>query len=151
MKAVSEKDIDHILKELEQGSKSLDAIIEEFTKSQSFFIQFLSSESFSILKDHEFDLLIFLLSVIHCASSMEEEIQAIKIEELDEKNWTILNESKSFKKAKDVYFQDYNQEDLLAFVEDSLVEVDGDNISLVGKELIFLTAKTLIDCLDQLT
>jgi len=152
MKTILEKEINDVLQKLENESIDLDSTLVSFTKWQPFFFQFLSSENFKLLKEKEFDLLIFLLSTIFLVSEQigEETIEAKLIEELDEQNWTILNDSASFENAKDQFFNKYEQEDLLAFVEDSLVEDNEELVTQVGKEIIFLTTKTFIDCLNTI-
>ena len=61
-----------------------------------------------------------------------------EIEEIEEQNWTLLNETKAkgFREKLDAFFEDYPQEDLLAFVEDALVEDEDDFLTKEGKELI---------------
>ncbi|MFT5382917.1 MAG: hypothetical protein ACI81W_000313, partial [Saprospiraceae bacterium] len=60
------------------------------------------------------------------------------------------NQSKGFRDKLDVFFENTSQEDLLAFVEDALVQDEEDDmISPEGREYVFITLKTIIDCLDQ--
>lgn len=153
MKFISEETIEHTLKEIETGKTDMDQALVRFKDSQPFFFQFLSTENFNLLKEEEFDHLLFILLTIF--SSIEEDVQstaieASRIEEVDEKNWSIFNSSKTFNKAKDAFFESYRQEDLLAYVEDSLVEDEDDFMSQVGREVLFITAKSMIDCLEEI-
>jgi hypothetical protein len=83
------------------------------------------------------------------------EMSPEELEEIEEGNWTQLNDAvgKNFRQKLDGFFEDYPQEDLLAFVEDSLViskegeESDDFEISKEGREPIFVALKTIIDCL----
>ncbi len=152
MKFISEKIIDKTIDQIQQEDP--DMYIVELSEHQPSLIQFIASENFKLLREEEFDTLMFLLLVIWKAVDSEtetEEIEAQTIEENDEKNWSVVNElgNKNFAKVLDHYFDNYKQEDLLAFVEDTLAGEEAD-ISQVGKELLLITCKTFIDSLDQL-
>ena len=54
--------------------------------------------------------------------------------------------AKKFRERLDVFFQDYFQEDLLAFVEDSLSEEEEEMVTKIGREPMFVALKTIIDC-----
>jgi len=109
------------------------------------------------------NLVVFILVVIYqsCLNQLSDptgihNIDSETLESVDEENWEVFNVdgSQNYTKALDVFFKAYKQEDLLAFVEDTLVhdekEVDKNQIvTQVGKEIIFLTSKTLIDCLAK--
>ena len=71
------------------------------------------------------------------------------IEILEDKNWGIFQEAKgrTFRDKLDALFENYEQEDLLAFVEDSLEEDVEQPLSPEGREVIFVSLKTIIDCL----
>ena len=58
---------------------------------------------------------------------------------------------KTLKEIADFFFQDYPQEDLLAFVEDSLIDDEENDtpISNIGRNVIFVSMKSFIDCLHQ--
>ena len=49
----------------------------------------------------------------------------------------------------DAFFKNYSEEDLLAFVEDILVEDDDQELTTVGKEIILICSKSLIDLLQD--
>ena len=49
----------------------------------------------------------------------------------------------------DVFFEDYAQEDMLAFVEDNLVEDEDSTITKEGREPIFVALKSVIDVLTM--
>ena len=69
---------------------------------------------------------------------------------VDEQNWALYNRAKgkSFHDKVTPFFEDYPQEDLLAFVEDSIAEEEDqkeDYITDVGRPILFIQLKTLID------
>lgn len=151
MEFITEEIIDKTIERIKD--EDLGVFITELSQEQPSLIQFIATENFKLLKDEEFDTLIFLLSVIWKSVKMENEVEVIEashIEENDEKNWAVVNElgNKNFSKVLDHYFQDYPQEDLLAFVEDTLSGEESE-ISQVGKELLMITCKTFIDSLAQ--
>lgn len=163
MEFISESIIEEVLKNLESEENGIAEGFEQMAGEQQAFVQYLASENLKILKENEYDLLVFVLVVIYQSSLNQlvdpTGIQAISsetIESLDEENWELFNEdgAQNYSKALDVFFKGYAQEDLLAFVEDALVHDDNvtaenELITQVGKEIIFITSKTFIDCLSR--
>ncbi|MBK8670547.1 MAG: hypothetical protein IPN89_14270 [Saprospiraceae bacterium] len=45
-------------------------------------------------------------------------------------------------------FRNYRQEDLLAMVEDSIQQDDENFVTVVGREIIFVACKSIIDTVD---
>lgn len=72
-----------------------------------------------------------------------------KLGEAEEKNWELMNEvtAKRFRDRLDRFFEQYPQEDLLAFIEDALADdEDGESIvSPESREPIFIALKSMID------
>ena len=69
--------------------------------------------------------------------------------EAEERNWTLLQSSKSnnFQERLNPFFENYPQEDLLAFVEDALADEEDDGLlTREGREPIFITLKSILDC-----
>ena len=60
----------------------------------------------------------------------------------------MTNISRKFNEKIDPFFKDYPQEDLLAFVEDSLVQDEDSEITNEGRDYIFIALKTIIDSLN---
>lgn len=154
MDFISEDKIEGVLELLESRENGIEEGFTELSNEQPAVIQFLASENFKILKENEYDVLVFILVVIYksCKSDKDlSEISAQLIESKDEHNWEVYNEkgSQNYTKALDIYFKNYPQEDLLAFVEDTLIDDDDQTISAVGKEIIFISAKTFLDCLHN--
>ena len=50
-----------------------------------------------------------------------------------------------WRRRLDAFFKNYSEEDLLAFVEDILVEDEDQELTTVGKEIILICSKSLID------
>ena len=158
-KFVSEKVIDAKAAKLGALDGDFDEILEEFKEQQSAILGYLFSESFLILTQEEKEYLLYLALVIweSCEEVLEGimEISPEELEEIEEANWMEFNEAtgKNFRQKLDGFFDDYPQEDLLAFVEDSLViSEDGEKsedfeVTKEGREPIFVALKTIIDCL----
>ncbi len=163
MPFVSEDVIEKVLDTLEGASpERYQALVAAFAEAQPVLVGWLVSETFDILTEAERAYLLYLALVIwKAAMEVHEELPPVdeaRIGELEERNWAILNESPSgsFRHRLDPFFEDYPQEDLLAFVEDALVldeadEMEGQPDELVvtreGREPLFIGLKTAIDAL----
>lgn len=129
--------------------------IDPFIEEQDEFLSYIKSEIAPNLIDEELKLFLFCISVIYNSvrenNGGNEVIFDIEMfEKNDELNWGKRDKSTSFEKSKDLLFEKYPEEDLLAFVEDIITEDDDENLSDVGKEIIFLNAKSYIDTLRDL-
>lgn len=157
MNFISEEAINDIIVALDENEALSEQKMEEFSENQPFLLSFLLSESFNILDETEKSLLFYLALVIYSAcSEIHSEMDTIEldaIENADENNWTLVDQHKfkTLKEIADFFFQDYPQEDLLAFVEDSLIDDEENDtpISNIGRNVIFVSMKSFIDCLHQ--
>lgn len=152
---ISEKIIDNITKALDNEENSYDEAIGDMQAKQPILFSYLLSESFKLLIEEEKEYLLYLALVIWKAVDAEVAelplLDSENIEEVEEKNWTLFNETKArkFNEKLDVFFDKYPQEDLLAFVEDALVDDEDEDafVTKEGKELLFIGLKTTIDAL----
>lgn len=147
MKFISEQIIDGVVEAL--NPDQFDDYLEDFGLNQEDYIRFIATENFKLLSEKEYDILIFL-SIVIWKSVLEIDpsldlIPGEVIETMDEKNWLVYNEEQHFSKVIDRYFEDYQQEDLLAFVEDTLQKDEESDLSQVGREILFITCKSFID------
>ena len=154
---VEEATIEDILTEFQAKPDALDSHIATIQEKQDTIYHWLISENFDILTNAEKDHLIFLSMIIWnaCERTFGEldHVGEKRIESREEKNWELfLNTKGKFRERLDVFFEDYPQEDLLAFVEDALIIEEDEEAFLtsVGREIIFISMKTLIDvfCLN---
>ena len=121
---------------------------DSFVSEQQEFWHYISSDAFSGLSKSEHQLLFFVISVIFhtCQRSGHPLVFDIDtFQDKEEKNWASREAKDSWTAALDDFFQGHGQEDLLAFAEDMLVLDDDEQISDIGKEIIFITAKSYID------
>lgn len=152
---VSEETIDLYIERFqyeEEYTKELESLRNE----NEILLQFIDTSRIELLTDEEGSLLEFMAVVMYhaCKDKIGKapSITGNVLEEMEEKNWEIWNEhiKSSIKAVFDVFFIDYPQEDLLAFVEDSLQQDEDWPVSTAGIELITVIAKSIIDTLDSL-
>jgi hypothetical protein len=160
MKIINDTAIDAVIESLDTFEEIFDRHVDDFVKKQPVIASFLESENTGILSDEERDFLEYLALVIYkCVEKVHPNLPAVteeQIGEAEEKNWDIMENSKgkSFSDKIDPFFENYKQEDLLAFVEDSLVyDPDDEEANLEfltdeGREPMFITLKTIIDAFD---
>ena len=87
--------------------------------------------------------------------SVNSDVEAVsedQIGEAEEANYAVLEASKAqdFRDRLNEFFEGSDQEDLLAFAEEAVLEDEDDPESLVSKEArepIFIAVKTLVDAL----
>jgi hypothetical protein len=161
MKQIDEHNIDLVIEELDTIDENYAQMMSDFEEQQPVVFGFLDKENLSILSDDEREYLEYMALVIfrtvvkaHKKVPMLSEDQ---IGEAEEKNWEMLETVKGndFSERLNVFFDDYPQEDLLAFVEDSLVEDPDDpeaNMEFVtdeGREPMFVALKSIIDAFHK--
>jgi hypothetical protein len=153
MNFITEEQIEKIIEQYYDSEKKFYADREALMSGQPAFAALLTDEGFELLTDDEYELLCFIATVIHTSVSENVgEIEAIsqeKMEEIDEANWAVMEDTTTtvFRERLTPFFTDYPQEDLLAFVEDSLESDEDITVTPAGRELIFVACKSLIDAL----
>jgi len=143
---ITEAEIEEIIQQFEQEDFE-----DTFATDEVVYWNYLNSDSFKGLSSEEHQMLFFVNSVIYhsCKDLLSDEYE-FDIEEyqtFEEDNWAVREKAKKWSEVADAFFKDYGQEDLLAFVEDMLApDEEGESeISELGREVIFITAKSYID------
>jgi hypothetical protein len=154
---IQEATIDEVLDRLSPTeAEGYQSVLEQNQNRQPGIFSYLTAESFDILTDDEKAFMIYLALVILEAVYAKTEPELISpqdLEKADERNWELWGEAsgKRFRERLDVFFEDSEQEDLLAFVEDSIsLEQDEENewgLTNEGREPLFIGLKTVVDCL----
>lgn len=127
--------------------------LADIMDSQPALLAFLNQESVDILLEEEKDILWYIILIIYNSISKNNTEMVIisdeKLSSNEEKNWTLYQDQPrgSFREKVTVFFEGYHEEDLLAFVEDSLEIDDNSPITSVGREVIFIASKSVIDTL----
>ena len=151
MISFTEQQIDLILDRIDEDNQYYQSLLVELSEEQLSLVAFLVSEGLKVLNDEEQALLQYLSTVIYGVIKSEyadlEQIPVSIIEEEEERNWSEVEEKglKQFKAIADHAFEGYPHEDLLAFIEDALIEDEEYEISDLARNVIFISAKTIID------
>ncbi len=156
MEFISEQIIDRVAQQLESTQEGYILAVEEMKKKQPALLAYFLSEDFHLLTEDENEYLLYLGIVIW--KSIEEVapnlpmVSEKELEMAEEINWDLLSHvtSNKFRERMNVFFENYSQEDLLAFVEDALIDDDDSFISKEGREPLFVTLKTVIDALCKI-
>ena len=150
MKFINEAVIDKTVEHLEAASDQK-AMIEQLGDNQPAILAYLTSESFQFFSPEERSFLFFMVLVI--TQSIEKEIPELplltqeQIGASEEQNWELFEASKArnFRDKLNVFFENYPQEDLLAFVEDALETDEDSGITEDGRAHLFISVKSIID------
>lgn len=150
MVTIPESIINDIIDQYQDEVKYL-TDLKHLSSEQPDLIAFIDQENYSLLTNDEIALLEYLTLVIYFSSMKMIEktiqIQGKSLEAAEEDNWNTFNEitAKSFFNKLDSFFKDYPQEDLLALVEDSIQQDEDNIVTPVGREIIFVACKSIID------
>jgi len=152
MQFVPEEIID---KAVEQVSATNDQafLLQTLGEEQPAILGYLLSENFQLFSDQERDFVFFLCLVIWQAikdtNPQVDQLNPESLDKAEEKNWEVLSavKAKSFRERLDVFFENTTQEDLLAFIEDSLEQDEDSFISIESREFLFVSMKSIIDAL----
>lgn len=153
---VEEKIIEGIIESLEDNEKLI-ALEERWEEDFPAISDYLNQESFSLLIDEEKAYLNFIVAVIFLSweqkfGKFEKDFKPKALEKIEEANWEKLNNAKgkSFREKLDVFFEGHTQEDLLAFIEDSVQDDDEQMVSSAARDIVFICATTILDTIiDQ--
>lgn len=154
--------IEAALVHLDDEEAVTDAMVA-FAKAQTPYLQYLQTEGFELLGAEERDYLQYLALVVHAAVAAETggavpTLDGERLEAWDERCWTWLEEAgnRPFANRLDTFFARIDEEEMLAFAEDSLVDPDpeaGDEPALfttaVSRELAFVALAVLVGALHE--
>lgn len=153
MKFIPEATINEVIELFENESNYI-AELEDISSNQIDLMSFINKENQSLLTEEELSILQFLTLVIFKSVQKHYEIKPISgkhLEEAEEGNWAVFHDTqyKKFSQVMDKFFEKYDQEDLLALVEDTVQDEEDNVITQVGREIIVVAAKSIIDVLNQ--
>lgn len=155
MKFISESAIEATIDTFESNENAFFEYRERIINTQLSISSILTEDNLDVLQDDEYDLLWFMVTVIYGSISntfAELPLVSPKVyEAAEEKNWDTWNNSKGkdFRSKLNVFFDGYEQEDLLAFIEDSLEPDEEVELSATGREVLFITCKSIVDSFNQ--
>jgi hypothetical protein len=150
---ITESVIDRIVKQAEDGKIDLPLFYQNLSTSHPVLFKFLFSRDTTYLSAEEHELLLFLAMVIirSCEDSEKEfgDISGDKLDSREEVNWQVFESARDqdFSTQMDQFFKRSPEEDLLAFIEDALIDDDESLLSPAGRELICIKLISIVDCL----
>ena len=160
MNFVSEQVIEEAMAAFELSEKTEKTVKKTFQENQQMLYTYLFSDSFSFLKDGEKEIFLYLALLVYKSfNTVNPDLEAIAeatIGQYEERNWEKWNEAKgkTVTDKLDTFFLNYPLEDLLALIEDSLIDEEEEdnyfNFTKEGKEIMIIGLKTLIDALHGL-
>lgn len=155
MAFVDEQIIDEVIDQLELTEGAYEAEVREMEESQPVLSAYFWSENFELFTPDERFYMQYLALIIWKSYSKVNGLPGLiteeQISEAEELNWARLEDVKSpiFRERAGVFFEQFFQEDLLAFVEDALLDDDEDAVvTKEGREALFVTLKTVIDLME---
>lgn len=139
---------------VEKFSSDEEKMTLSFIGDNQDFLSYIKSEINPLLKEEERKVFLFISTIVFHSFLINENYSAEFNQDIfdskDEENWGFRDKQTSFDKTKDIYFENYGQEDLLAFVEDILTDEEEENsYSDAGKEIVFINCKSYIDTLSE--
>ena len=157
MKFIGEEFVFNFLDKIDENDRNFIKLRDEIVSNQLLIDALLTDENLDVLKEEEYDLLWFIIVVIYGAikEGINSELPVLSKEiyqNWEESNWKIWNETKvkDFRGKLNPFFEDYPQEDLLAFVEDSLESDEDLEINPIAQEISFIISKSLIDTFNHM-
>jgi len=150
MPFISEDTINEIVEKTELSTEEQ---ITFFNQRQPMLLAYLTGKQFDLLNEQEKDYFIYLAWILN--QSIAQKVETVKVATEDqigtaeEQNWEIMEKTAKgdFRKRLDSFFEKTKQEDLLAFIEDGIIDDEEDFITPVGRELMFVGLKTVVDVL----
>ena len=146
--------IDETTEELSASERALEHTLDLMNQEQPVLLAYLFSENFEAFTESERELLLFLTSVIWKSVfrvwGHQKEVTEAQLASAEERNWALLQNvnERQFRARVTVLFDDQpEEEELLAFVEDAVAEDEGSPVSSEGREPLFVTLKSIVDCL----
>jgi len=155
MKFISESDIEAAASTLETSEQAFEDTINEMQEKQPVLLGYCFSENFQAFTPQEQEYLLFLALVIwkavHDTAGDQPTVEEEAISKAEDRNWELFmaNKTRDFRARLDPFFDDYHQEDLLAFIEDALAEEEGEEevVTVEGRAALFVSLKTIADCM----
>lgn len=154
MPFVSETVIDNQIDRLETAPGAYEAALSHMEKEQPVLLAYFFSENFDLFTHDERDYLQYLALVVWSAArevcGPRPPVNEEQISEAEDINWEKLEAVRShiFRERVGVFFENSPQEDLLAFVEDALLDDEEDPlVTKEGREALFVTLKSVVDLL----
>ena len=152
MKFIDENIIENVIAEIGQDEAAFQSVLKQMEVQQPAVLGYVLSDDTQAFTEEEKEWLLFATLVVFKSVFTErQDSKPVTEQEVilaEEKNWELIQSSNSriFRDRITVFFDGTDQEDLLAFVEDSLVDdADEPSVTKEGREPLFIMLKTVID------
>lgn len=148
---ITEATIDAQAAALEAGD--FDADLIAFSRAQPFLVDYLSGEDTGAFTEEEQELLFFAALIMYqsiVATYGELDIVVgDRIATAEETIFEVLGQqqARAFRDRLTVFFDQTDEEDLLAFIEDLLIAEEETGVTKEGREPLFVILKTCMDVL----
>ena len=148
---VSEQIIEEVISVYDNDIEAYEEALAEIIDRQPALLAFLSQESNDVLTEEEKDILWYIILIVITSCRRDGisigTLSDDKLGNYEEANWQVIQDQPkgTFRDRVTPFFHLYSEEDLLAFVEDTLEIDDESPISQVGREVVFISAKSIID------
>jgi hypothetical protein len=151
---ITEEQIESVLDRMEDSEVTIPEIVKGLASEHPVVHAYITSPQFDeILSQTEREYFHFLVvSLYMIIKEYYPDCMLIPIEEeeigaKEEELWGIWEKlgNKEFNSKLDLFFEETEEEDLLALIEDALMETEDDLITANGREPVFIALKTLMD------
>lgn len=151
---ISEDAIEQAATSLNAEDAGFEKAIDELEAEQPQVLGYFFAENTESFTQAEREYMLLLLLVvwrsIKNTGVTPPLVSADELEEAEDRNWELVQDlpAKAFSDRLDVFFDNYPQEDLLAFLEDALSpdEEDDELVTKEGREALFVSLKSVVDC-----
>lgn len=145
---IQEATVEKVMEEVASDEVYSEKIRVDFNETQEDYLTYLEREVYSLISDPEKDLLLFILYALN-EFMVKEKGEASPIElhkyfDAEEKMWQMYEDGikKPFKERITPFFEEIDEEEALAFIEDLLVEAEGEEdedllIDPAGRDVIW--------------
>ena len=154
-KFVGEKVIEDIIEYLDDDN-NFDALEQRWENDYPAIGDYLQQDSFSLLKPEERAYVHVMVGILFLSwekvnGTVSEDLDPRVIEKLEEANWEKFHKSKArgFRDKLTPFFEGSPQEDLLAFIEDSIEDDEDQMVTGAARDIIFICAVTVLDTLME--
>ncbi len=156
MEFITEKTIDTVAEKIGRDQDYFLLTLRSLEEEQPIILAYLFSDTFEAFAQEEREFLLYLVLVIYQSFKRTyAQLPPVEEEQLgraEEENWELMNgtSARRFRDRLDTFFENYEQEDLLAFAEDALADDEEEGANFIAKEsrdALFIALKSIIDCL----
>lgn len=148
-----EQDIDKLIAYYEQNEEAYYKDYEVFFKNHPAITGFLLQDSNEILQEHEKDFfwyIVFILLKSYEHKSIKfAQIDGKALNQSEERQWALFEEQKgNFYEKASIFYENTDEEDALAYVEDMIQVDDESELTKVGRDVIWIATNSILDQLS---